>query len=180
MMDLFGANTNMSSILTIATEAIILSLGVIDDLRSRKFHNSLFLFSCAIALIIVLTTQGFAGLYLSVFGFGAGIIVFLPLVLMGMVGAGDMKLVAAFGIIAGWNAVLTVTLYSLAWGAALGLVKSILSGHLKILLRNIVSVLSLQPREALQLQKIPYAVALFVGWLSYLVVDYTASKQGPL
>jgi prepilin peptidase CpaA len=155
--------------LTYATQATILVAGVVDDLRSRKFHNWLFLACCSLALLAVLITQGWSGVYLSVFGFGAGIALVLPFVLMGMIGAGDMKLMAAFGIIAGAETVFSVAVMSLMWGALFGIVKIALSGQLKILATNMVSIVTLKKRENLELHTIPFAVALFFGWLSHLV-----------
>jgi prepilin peptidase CpaA len=163
------AEVSITLALSYATQATILIAGVIDDLRSRKFHNWLFLACCALALLSVLIVNGWTGLYLSVFGFAAGIAVLLPFVLMGMIGAGDMKLMAAFGIVAGWNTVFSVAVMSLIWGAIFGVVKMAVSGQLKVLLNNMISIVTLNKRERLELHQIPYTIALLMGWLSHLV-----------
>lgn len=147
----------------------ILVAGVVDDLRTRKFHNELFLACCAAAVTVVLATGGWSALYLSLLGFGAGVAVLLPLVLLNMVGAGDMKLLAAFGIAAGWNAAVSVAVLSLFWGALFGFVRVLVNGEGKLLLANMVSIVSMKNRRELTLHRMPYSFALFVGWLTYLV-----------
>jgi prepilin peptidase CpaA len=159
----------LAATLVSLTQAAILCAGVVDDLRSRKFHNWLFLTCCGVALVVVLIAQGWTALYLSALGFGAGIVVLLPLVLLKMVGAGDMKLMAAFGIVAGWNTVVDVAILALVWGAIFGVVRIVIDGQLKVLASNMMSIVTMKKQEGIQLHQIPYSVALFVGWLSHLV-----------
>lgn len=162
----------MTTTIPVILSTVILLVGVVDDLRSRKFHNWLFLICSVVAFIVMLVLGGGTALYLSSLGFGAGFIVLLPLVLMKMVGAGDMKLLAAFGIAAGWNAVISVTIMSLFWGALFGVVRVIVGGQFRVLLGNMVSIVnpkSLNDRTQLELHKIPFTIALLMGWLSHLV-----------
>jgi prepilin peptidase CpaA len=156
-------------LVTYAAQGTILVAGVIDDLRTRKFHNWLFLACSALALLTVLIVNGWSGVYLSALGFAAGIAILLPVVLAGVIGAGDMKLLAAFGIVAGWNTVFSVAVMSLIWGAIFGIVKMAVSGQLKALVSNMLAIVTLKKREQLELHKIPYTIALLMGWLSYLV-----------
>jgi prepilin peptidase CpaA len=155
--------------LGVVAATAILVAGVTDDLRSRKFHNWLFLTCAGIATVVVLVSHGFWGLPLAVLGFAAGIVVLLPLVLAGMVGAGDMKLMAAFGIAAGWESVFPVALFSLFWGALFGLIQVALGGQMTALLKNIGSIVTGRGRENVQVHKIPFTVAIAVGWLTHLV-----------
>ncbi len=154
---------------TVFAATAILLAGVVDDFRSRKFHNWLFLVCVAVALIVSIATGGVTGLLMSLGGFAAGIVIFLPLVLLKILGAGDMKLMAAFGIVAGWNAVLSVAIFSIFWGAAFGLAQVVLKGQLKSVLRNLGSMAINKGQPATELHKIPFTAALFVGWLTYLV-----------
>src|SRR5687768_5345683 len=91
----------------IVTASAILIAGVIDDFRTRKVHNRLFLACSAIALVVVAAAGGIAAVPTAIFGFLAGLAIFLPLVLIKAIGAGDMKLLAAFGIAAGPSAVVS-------------------------------------------------------------------------
>lgn len=152
---------------TLASSAILVA-GVVDDFRTRKFHNWLFLVCTAFAVAIAVWLGGVGGLMLSVMGFLAGIAILLPLVLLGVVGAGDMKLVAAFGACAGWEAVCYVVFFSFIWGVLFGILRVILSGQLKTFASNMVAIVTMKDRKELVLQKIPFTVAIFMGWLTHL------------
>lgn len=155
--------------LAMATATAILLAGVVDDFRSRKFHNWLFLACSAVALVVVLATHGIWGAGLGIAGFTAGLVIFLPLVLLRIVGAGDMKLMAAFGLVAGWNAVLAVAFYSLFWGAAFGVLQVILKGEFRGFVRNIGAMTIHRGHQSpTELHRIPYTAALLVGWFTYL------------
>ena len=166
---------SMSSVATpqvmvpILTATAILLSGVVDDFRSKKFHNWLFLTCTAVAFAVIVLLNGLGGLLTGTIGFIAGFALLLPLVLLGIVGAGDMKLVAAFGVIAGWEAVLAVTIFSFIWGALFGVIRTILSGHIKTLATNMVAIVQMKDRKTLVLQKIRFTAAIFLGWLTHLV-----------
>lgn len=160
----------MMNVITI-TATLILIAGVIDDLRSRKVHNQLFLGATAVAFLVATVTGGVAGFGSAITGFIAGIAVLLPLVLMGVIGAGDMKLLAAFGAVVGWSAVIDVAILSLIWGALFGLLQVILQGQLMATLGNMIAVVSgsKERRAKLELHKIPFTVGLLLGWMTHLV-----------
>jgi prepilin peptidase CpaA len=160
--------------LPIFTSTLILLAGVVDDLRSRKFHNWLFLVCCAIGITVVLITGGVSGLFISALGFGAGVALFLPLVLFRIVGAGDMKLLAAFGILAGWNTVFSVAVLSLIWGAIFGVVRTMASGQTRVLIGNLAAIVTLKKREQLVLHSMPFTFAILMAWLTHLVLARSA------
>lgn len=157
------------STMPIATASAILLAGVVDDLRSRKFHNWLFLTCAGIAAIVAILTGGLSSLLFAVTGFAAGIVILLPLVLVKVIGAGDMKLLAAFGIVAGWNAVVSVAVFGMIWGAIFGVTKVIVSGQGRVLAMNLMSIVTLKERSTLELHRIPFTVAILMGWLTHLV-----------
>lgn len=153
----------------IAASSVLIS-GVVDDLRSRKFHNWLFLGCLAFGAVFVLATGGVRAFPMALLGMAGGFAVFLPMVLLKIIGAGDMKLMGAFGLIAGWDAVLTTAFWSLIWGALFGLIAVIVRGHFKALLHNMFSIVVVRERQGLELQKIPFTIAILMGWLSSLVL----------
>ena len=57
---------------SLATASLILFAGVIDDLRSRKVHNWLFLACTAIAVLVNVGVGGWSGLNTAFLGFVAG------------------------------------------------------------------------------------------------------------
>jgi prepilin peptidase CpaA len=164
------SSSNFGLMLPTATATAILVAGVVDDLRSRKFHNWLFLVCIAAAALSVLFTGGVGSFPIALLGLLAGVAVFLPLVLMKAIGAGDMKLMAAFGLAAGWDAVLQVALYGLFWGAAFGVLATVFRGQGKVLVHNMVSIVMIRERKGLSLHKIPFTVAIFMGWLTLLTL----------
>lgn len=143
---------------------LILIAGLVDDLKSRKVHNSLFLICLAIALFTQLITQGANGLLTGGLGLACAVACFLPLVLLRALGAGDMKLMMAFGMATGSNIVFWVFLNSLFWAVLFGLLKAGLAGQLK-------SVLSRNKNSAqTEAMSIPYTLPLLLGWLQVLSI----------
>ena len=89
----------------------------------------------------------------------------LPLFLMGATGAGDLKFMMSFGILMGTIPILEVFIYSLFWGALIGILQSLLAGKIFPLIRNLTGFLyKLKPSKV---QKIPYTMAILLGWLTH-------------
>ena len=163
-------NTSFATLAPIIAASAILIAGVVDDLRSRKFHNWLFLACAAFAVVVLVAVQGPSAMILGVLGFMAGFALLTPLVMLKIVGAGDMKLLAAFGIVAGWEVVLVVSVAALLWGAVFGLARTVLRGQFKRLAANMFSIAVLKDRQGLELQTMPFTVAILMGWLTHLVL----------
>lgn len=153
--------------------SLILAAGVIDDIRSRKVHNELVLVSLAIAAAYSIYAGGLAGLGTGLLGMGAALFMTLPLVLFGILGAGDLKLFLAFGLATSWNAAVYVGIAALIWGAIFGILRAAAGGQLKTLFANTVNLASRKP--AGELHRIPYTVALLMGWLTYLAEGWRAA-----
>jgi prepilin peptidase CpaA len=154
---------------SILAATAILIAGVVDDLKTRKFHNWLFLTVSGFALIVLFLTRGVSGLPEGALGFAAGIAIMLPLVLMKIIGAGDMKLTAAFGILAGSGAVLSVAIFSLVWGVVFGLARAAFAGQLGLIANNLATLALTKGKQPIQAHRIPYTVAILMGWLTHLV-----------
>lgn len=155
----------------VAVATSILIWAVIEDLRSRKFSNRSFLIACGIALVTSLALGGTSEIISLTLGFGAGIVFFLPFVLAGIVGAGDMKLMAAFGIIVGWHSVMWTGIYGFVWGAVFGLLQIVLRGQFGSLKTNLTNLAITRSKENLQLHHIPFTAPLLLGWLSHFVLS---------
>lgn len=152
--------------LAVVVPTLILAVGVADDLRSRKVHNELVLACIGVAIAFCFYDGGAEGLLAGLLGLGAALIMTLPLVLFGILGAGDMKIFMAFGMAATWDAVVSTGISSLIWGAVFGIIRAALGGELKVLIQNTVGIASRKPTA--ELHRIPYTVALMMGWLTYL------------
>lgn len=153
---------------SLITASLFLVAGLVDDLRTKKVHNWLILTMVGIGLVVSLVFGGQAGLLSAVLGLLAGVVTFLPLVLTKMVGAGDMKLLAAFGCATNWNAVLSVAFFALIWGALFGVLRAFLQGRGKQLAMNTFWILKRKNDVQLELHSMPFTVAFVFAWLTYL------------
>lgn len=145
----------------------VLAAGVIDDLRSQKVHNYLILILFLITFVTVLVVSGVAGLATGALSFLLALFFGMPLFFAKMLGAGDVKLFAVFGLATDFNAVLHVAVLSILWGALLGVVKAIFSGQLQTLILSTTQMLWTKGEGAKQF-RIPFTVAMFFGWMTHL------------
>ena len=105
--------------------AVVL-LGVVAsawDIRTRRIPNVLTLGFPVVALIVHVALDGTPGAVNTAAGWATGLALFLPLFILGGMGAGDVKLLAAMGAWLGpWNAVETALAAGVIGGVlALGL-----------------------------------------------------------
>lgn len=149
----------------------ILVWAVVEDMRTRKFSNRSFIIASTIALIAAVTTGGARELIPATLGFGSGIVFLLPLVLLGVIGSGDMKLMAAVGILAGWDAVLWTAVYGIVWGGVFGVAQILVRKQGRTLVDNLTSLAVTRSKSGLQLHHIPFTAPLLLGWLSHLVLS---------
>ncbi|HAG91536.1 MAG TPA: hypothetical protein DCL41_06675 [Bdellovibrionales bacterium] len=147
----------------------LLIAGMIDDLRSQKIHNKLILALVAATLIFLTINSGFAGIVSGGVSFLVALAFAVPLTLAKVLGGGDMKLFAVFGLATNIPAVLGVAVFSLFWGALLGVVRAGLGGQLKGLILSTTQLLWTKG-EGHQAFRIPYSVALLLGWMTHLTL----------
>jgi Flp pilus assembly protein protease CpaA len=79
---------------------------IFTDLRSRQIYNTLTLPVLVFALLSAIFTGRQGGIFSSLTGAILGAVMFLPGVLLGKTGAGDLKLSAALGALLGWKLLL--------------------------------------------------------------------------
>jgi len=148
--------------------SLILIAGVADDIRSRKVHNALAVTCLVVALIASTVLNGWMGLGTAIVGALVAFALYLPLVMLNIVGAGDLKLFIAFGAAVNWNASLMVALYSIVWGAVFGLVQIVIKGEMMGFLMNMKTLALRRKSEGVSLHRIPFTVAILLAWLSFL------------
>jgi prepilin peptidase CpaA len=146
--------------------ALILLLAVLDDLRSRKIHNVLVLVLFAVALVSVLIFQGVEGLFPALLNLLVALGISVPLVLLKIIGGGDMKLYAVLALVLSPRALIVSLLCAFFWGAVLGLLKVILDKKIGLMYINFLSLLKLKKPSSDMLHSFPFSVSLFLGWLS--------------
>ena len=158
------------------TIAVVLLGGLASgwDIRTRRIPNALTLGFPLIALFIHLSTDGTAGGLSTLGGWALGLALFLPMFALGGMGAGDVKLLAAFGAWLGpWNVVETAIAAGVIGGVlALGL--ALARNYMSQALTNMWSLLmfwraaGLRPHPTLTLDshqgpRLAYAIPISVG-----------------
>ncbi|SET16279.1 prepilin peptidase CpaA [Nitrosospira multiformis] len=169
------------------------------DIRSRRIPNIL-VFPGAVAgvLLHALLPQemGALGILGSLAGWGTGLVLLLPLYLLRIMGAGDVKLMAMTGAYLGAQETVGALLCVLLAGGVLALVAALLEGKLRLLWRNLNVMLlgalaggpmmglpvSGEPGESVtgdagefaaeSAGSLPYGVAIAAGTMVYLVMAH--------
>jgi len=157
--------------------AAVVAIGVlacITDFRSRRIPNVLTFGASAAALVFFGFTNGWAGSLWSLAGWAVGCGLFLPWFLLGGMGAGDVKLLAALGAWVGPATAVWIALYAGIAGGVLGVVVSLYGGDLARVLGNVWGllmfwrVMGVQPHPELTLRtghgpRLPYAFPITAG-----------------
>jgi len=165
-----------------ASDAAVLLVGLaacVTDFRLRRIPNVLTFGASATAVVFFGVTNGWAGSLGSLEGWALGCALFLPWFLLGGMGAGDVKLLAALGAWVGPGPVVWVALYAGIAGGVLALAVSLWGGYLKQMLRNVWGllmfwrVMGVQPHPELTLRtgkgpRLPYAFPITVGAVTVL------------
>src|SRR5207247_1610197 len=122
------------------TQAMVLILGAMAcwcDLRTKRIPNLLTFGGAALAIGYSVATQGIGGLVPSLGGWLTGAVLFLPMYLLGGMGAGDVKLLACLGAWLGPQTALFVALYASIAGGVMALIVSLATGYLRVATRNL-------------------------------------------
>jgi prepilin peptidase CpaA len=155
---------------------IVAATACVFDLRFGRIPNLLTLGAAAAAFLYTGVTGGLTGAGLSLAGWGVGCAIFVPWFLLGGMGAGDVKLLAALGAWLGPTDALWTGLYAGLAGGPLALLVSALRGYVKQSFTNLWCLLmfwrvsGVQPMPGLTLRnasspRLPYAIPIAVGAL---------------
>jgi len=156
--------------------AVILLAGAAcsTDLLWRRVPNSLVITGLCLGIGLNGWSGGLRGLTASLAGAGLGLALFLPFFVLGGMGAGDVKLLAALGSLLGPADLLKTALAGAVAGGLMALVAAIWQRRLLATFRGIGGLISywiaggLRPSPELNLGspaalKIPYAVPVAAG-----------------
>lgn len=136
---------------TVVLMAILFSAAV-SDLMLRTVPNWLIFSSLMVALVMSASLGGFVGLGILALGMISGVLLFLPIYMTGLLGAGDVKLIALVG-------------------AFLGLHQMLVASLLIFLAGGVISLITLQRTAGIgQSLQVPYAVAIAAGVLLHLMI----------
>jgi len=173
---------------------LVLLVAAASDARTHRIPNWLVASGLIFALIYNGTGFSVAENYLSIpflrengwlislQGMAVGFVLFFPLYLLRAMGAGDVKLAAMIGAFLGpWNTGMAVlsaflaggvlAIASMLWrGTALRALKNILLLTRASVLPVPAGVLSIQVHTSASAGTLPYAIAIAVGTIAYLVL----------
>jgi prepilin peptidase CpaA len=146
----------------------------IGDVRTGRVPNVLTVSAAAVGVCYATLHSGLGGLGSSLLGCLLGLGLFLPLFALGGMGAGDVKLLAAFGAWLGPAGVFWAAIWASLVGGALALVVSGWKGYLPEALRNVAAMIGvwrgvgLSPIAGITLTesagpRLAYAVPIGVG-----------------
>lgn len=132
------------------------------DIKTGRFPNWLFIV-CTLASIGLLLFYKHSLLFVGLSFLSASFLflVLTPLFFMGALGAGDLKLLFVLCLLTEPTTTLWVLAYSLFWGLLIGITKLMLAGELLVFTQSLM-LNTPQVRS----QKIPYTVALLLGWMT--------------
>jgi prepilin peptidase CpaA len=112
------------------------------DAATRRIPNALTVGAAAVALAFAAATGGVSGLGWSVAGWIVGLLLFLPLFALHAKGAGDVKLLAAFGAWLGPALVCWVAVYGAIAGGLLALLLVLWRGRLREAIANMWAIVT--------------------------------------
>jgi len=154
---------------------------VFTDMETRKIPNKLVLAGIVIGLLAQAFLLDGEGIISALKGLAFGFGLFLPLYLLRVMGAGDVKLMALVGCFTGSPAIFGVVLCTLLAGGVLSLAFSLKMKSVRQMLRN--SIFMLMP-SAIKIASdkqsanfvmvnsvgtLPYAMAIAIGTAGYLI-----------
>ena len=168
--------SNLSLDPALAALLLIASIAAAFDLRFRRIPNWLTLGGAAAGLALHTVLGRTAGLLASAEGLGLGFGVYLVLYCLHAMGAGDVKLMAAVGALAGPSTWWHIFLATAIAGGILAFALSLAKGRLRLTLWNVSFIvgelmhgrlpyyrradLDVNSRDAL---KLPHALAILAG-----------------
>ena len=161
---------------TFATSAALIvgAAACVTDLHSRRIPNWLTFGAAAAALAMQYASDGSVGAQHAMSGWITGLFLFMPLFLLGGMGAGDVKLLAALGAWLGAGDTIWLAIYASIAGGVIAAVMALHRGYLKTAFGNIGGLLrfwwlfGVKPMPAMTLEhgkapRLAYAVPVFVG-----------------
>ena len=160
----------------LACAVLVALAGAVNDVRSARIPNRLTYTALLLALPLRTTLLGLSGLKSGAIGLLVAGGLFLLLFVMGAMGGGDMKLMAAMGAWVGSTQVVRLILVAALAGGVLAIGRIIFSNMVGQTLRNTVQLTcyrftsGLQPHPEFNVQspdskRIPFGVAIAVGAL---------------
>ena len=165
---------------------VLLLIASISDCRSYKIPNWLTFGGSAFALIysVFVPFSPQLGFGWALGGFALGLSLMLPLYMLGMMGAGDVKLMAMVGAFLGMTHSLYAVLFVFVSGGLAALVYALwhqsllrMAGNIKLTLTSMLlsTMGGIRPQVHMgkdeSIGKLPYAVSITLGTIAFLIAN---------
>ena len=161
----------------------VATLAAVSDVRTGRIPNWLTFGAMAGGLVFSAIHAGGSGVVTSLFGGLVGLALFLPLFVLGGMGGGDVKLLAAVGTWLGPFGALQAALWASLAGGVLAVIVGISRGYLSAALRNLSALLwvwrTVGPSRVSELTlteskgpRLAYAVPIGIGAIVALWVGH--------
>lgn len=149
---------------------LLLGISSYTDWKSRKIYNKVTVPSAVLGLVIASLTNFPSGLQNAALACGLGFALFFALFLLGMMGGGDVKLVAAIGALTGFPFILDALFFGILTGGVYAVALLACKGGLWQNVKNVFLFIwgllfwrMRMPLETNNSIKIPYGLCLSVG-----------------
>ena len=184
-------NVEIMAYAGLASLTLLLLMASWHDVRTHRIPNKLVLTGMILGVLlnglmpaglgINSAYAGGLGWSTALKGLGVGLIVMLPFYLLRAMGAGDVKLMAMVGAFVGVQQVLGAIVTTFLVGGVMAICVALKTGTLKNVLQNLRFMLFLGAIKvsagqaptvdgtAVSSVKLPYAVAIAIGTLGYLL-----------
>jgi len=181
------------NLVIIHTLLLLLCIAAYQDYRSYCISNILIISGALLGVVLNIFLPSGIGLFESIAGWGVGLLLLLPLYMLRVMGAGDIKLMAMVGTFIGPQAILISMFYILIAGGILSICVAIHRGVLKYMLYNVLAIPTkfivnlFTPKYKRSSNsflfsrvsnvapvKIPYAIAIAIGTAIFLAVHQSA------
>jgi prepilin peptidase CpaA len=146
--------------------ALILLLGgaVYFDMKSRKIPNKITMPAVLVGIVWYSVSSGLNGFLYSISGFSLGLAVFLLPFMMGGMGAGDVKLLAAIGALMGWRFIFSSVLVAAIAG---GFLAVLYLSYKKGLVKMFVGVFGVVARPLLKTAYMTSGKLFLLNWFQF-------------
>ena len=153
------------------------------DVRYRKIPNWATLPGIVLGLGLNIGFRGWTGLKASGLGLLIGFVVLLVLFVIGWMGGGDVKLMAAVGALMGYPFVVSALFYSLLVGIVIGVALLIWNRKTLRTFKNLFYVIGSRVNPAVpkrdlnpeETQKIPFGLAIVLGTVWAMIMGFAAN-----
>lgn len=177
-----------AAILYVLLATLASSVAAVFDVRTRRIPNWLNASAIVLGIGAHLCLQGVSGACWALLAGLVGGLVFFVFYIAGGMGAGDVKLMTALGVLVGFQGLLPIMTLSAILGGILAMALALARGKFKQTMANVGLLvmhhrlagltphpqLNVENRETLRL---PYALPMFLGCLITLLSTLTAGQH---